>query len=314
MFLNKMERKYGKYAIRNLSLYLVIGYVIGFIISTINPAMYELLQFDPYRIVHGQFWRVVTWLLTLPGSDNIIFMAIMLFFYYSIGQNLENTWGTFRYNVYIFSGVLFTVVGGIILYVVLLLIFNTTSSAVVFETLGFYNATELAQNASQGVVSAASYIGYGIGNYVSTYYVNMSIFLAFAVTYPDMEVLLYFIIPLKVKWLGYLYGAFIIYEAVVSGWGVRVMILASLLNFIIYFLMMRNYNKVSPREIKRKKEYRKSIYKAQQQATYENGARHKCAICGRTELDDPDLVFRYCSKCTGGKEYCQEHLFTHKHC
>ena len=42
-------------------------------------------------------------------------------------------------------------------------------------------------------------------------------------------------------------------------------------------------------------------------------ARHKCAICGRTENDDPNLSFRYCSKCTGNKEYCQDHLFTHTH-
>ena len=42
-------------------------------------------------------------------------------------------------------------------------------------------------------------------------------------------------------------------------------------------------------------------------------ARHKCAVCGRTELDAPDLEFRYCSKCAGDHEYCSEHLYTHTH-
>lgn len=309
MFLNKLERKFGKYAIYNLSLYLVVGYVIGYVLSLISPALYDLITFDPYAILHGQIWRIVTWVLTLPGSDNILFMMIMLFFYYSIGSALENTWGAFKYNAYIFSGMIFTVIGGVLLYVVLMIIYNVTGN------VSFLGEFGIQQSLLSGVHPdlIGQLFGKCIGACVSTYYINMSIFLAFAVTYPDMQVMLYFIIPLKVKWLGYLYGAFIIYDALTTGWGNRVMILASLLNFLIFFLTTRNYNRINPREIHRRTEFRKKVYQAHQNATYENGARHKCAICGRTELDDPNLTFRYCSKCTGGKEYCQEHLFTHEH-
>ena len=66
-------------------------------------------------------------------------------------------------------------------------------------------------------------------------------------------------------------------------------------------------------QAKRKRQYRQQVNRARQNQTYQNGARHKCAVCGRTELDDPNLTFRYCSKCSGNKEYCQDHLFTHKH-
>lgn len=309
MFINKMERKFGKYAIHNLSLYLIVGYVIGYVVSLASPALYNYLTFDPYAILHGQIWRIITWVLTLPGSDNILFMAIMLFFYYSIGNSLENTWGAFRYNVYIFSGMLFTVIGGILLYIVLIIIYNTTGNLSFLGDFGIQYS--LLAGAESDVIGYL--IGQCIGVCVSTYYINMSIFLAFAVTYPDMQVMLYFLIPLKVKWLGFLYGAFLIYDALTTGWGNRVMIIVSLLNFLIFFFMTRDYNRVSPKEIGRRREYRKKVYQAQQNSAYENGARHKCAICGRTELDDPNLIFRYCSKCTGGKEYCQEHLFTHEH-
>lgn len=288
--INKLERKFGKYAISNLSLYLVMGYAIGYILSIFTPSLYSVLTFNPYAIIHGQIWRIITWLLILPESDNIFVLLIMIFFYYSLGTNLERTWGTFRYNLYLFSGYIFTMIGGVIFYVV----------------MGLMN-TEIGGDMIWQMTGSA------VGLYTSTYYINMSIFLAFAVTYPEMEVLLYFIIPLKIKWLGYLYGAFIIYNLISSPWIIRVMIIMSLLNFIIFFFTTRNYNRINPRELNRKRVYRKKVHESQRNAVYSNGARHKCAICGRTELDNPELTFRFCSKCTGGKEYCQEHLFTHQH-
>lgn len=308
MFLNRMERKYGRYAIQNLSLYLIIAYIIGYVIQLLNSNLYGYLTFDPYSIFHGQVWRIFTWIVTLPGNENIIFMAIMLYFYYSIGTMLENTWGAFRYNVYIFSGMIFTVIAGLVLYFILAVVYKNTGDMTALRALGFewYGSAFIPDTMLQ-------IIGMGVGACVSTYYIYMSILLAFAATYPDMQVMLYFIVPIKIKWFGVLYGALILYELIMSGWGNRVMIIASLLNFIIFFLTTRNYNRVSPKEINRKRVYRKKVQEAQYNATYENGARHKCAICGRTELDDPNLVFRFCSKCTGGKEYCQEHLFTHEH-
>ncbi len=268
-FFTKFENKFGRYSIKNLPLIIIILYAIGYVIQIFQPAFLNYLYLSPYWILHGQIWRLVTWLVIPPYSLSI-WILITLYFYYSIGRTLENTWGSFRFNVYIFSGVIFTIICTFILYAV---------------------------------------TGYDFGAYVSTYYICMSIFLAFAVTYPNMQVLLMMIIPIKVKWLGVIYGVMIVVNFIQSGWVTRTLIFASLLNFLIYFLMTRNTYHYRPREVRRRNKFKQEVKKVQPKGE----TRHKCAVCGRTEKDGANLEFRYCSKCDGNYEYCQDHLFTHEH-
>ena len=119
-----------------------------------------------------------------------------------------------------------------------------------------------------------------------------------------------FILPIKMKWMAYVYIGITIYELIVAGWAGRVAILMSLMNFLIFFFSTRNYKRVSPKEI-----HRRHAFRAQMREPRPGSGitKHKCAICGRTELDNPNLEFRFCSKCDGNYEYCQEHLFTHTH-
>ncbi len=147
----------------------------------------------------------------------------------------------------------------------------------------------------------------GIGYFFSTEYVTMSLFLAFAAIFPNVEFRLYFIIPFKAKWLGIVDAVWMTFAFIASGWPGRVAILASLLNFLIFFFSTRNYHRISPKEIHRKQVYRQQMRSAQ------GVTKHKCAICGRTEEDGEELEFRFCSKCEGNYEYCQDHLFTHQH-
>lgn len=284
-FLNKLERKFGRHAITGLMKYIIICYIIGYIIEFVAPRFMSFLTLEPYMIFHyGQVWRLVSWIL-IPPQTNIFFAIIMMIFYYQLGTVLEQTWGTFRFNVYIFGGMIFTVLGAILMYFLM----------------------------GQQV----------LGGYFSTYYINLSIFLAFAVCYPDMKVMLYFIIPIKMKWMAIVYAALAVASAISSGWVARVAILASLLNFIIFFLLTRNMKAYSPHEMKRKRDFRRQMGQSGMGGRTTNAGngrsgqgqitRHKCAICGRTELDDPNLEFRFCSKCDGNYEYCQDHLFTHKH-
>lgn len=275
-FLQKMERKFGRYAIPGLTRFVIASYAIGYILYFMNPNLLAYLRLEPAYILQGQVWRLITWIL-VPPSGFSIFTIIMLLFYFSIGSNLERAWGDFRYNVYIIGGLLFTIVGAFVCY---------------FIGLAIY-----------GVPVA-------MGTNFSTYYISMSIFLAFALTYPNMQVMLYFVIPIRVKWLGVLYAAFIIYDGLYMNWVGRVAVLASLLNFLLFFLLTRDFKRISPKERKRKQQFKKAV---QQSTPVAGQPRHKCAVCGRTELDDPDLVFRYCSKCNGSFEYCQDHLFTHEH-
>ncbi len=117
-FLDKMERKYGRYALSHLTMYIIVTYIAGYIIALAAPIMRQYLTLEPYYILHGQIWRLVSWIL-IPPSSLDIFTIIMLFFYYSIGTSLERAWGDFKYNVYIFSGILMTIIGSFLLYGIL---------------------------------------------------------------------------------------------------------------------------------------------------------------------------------------------------
>lgn len=277
-FLAKMERKFGRFSIPGLTKYIILTYAIGYLLMFVNPGILGYLTLNPALILRGQVWRLVTWVLIPPGGLSI-FTIITLLFYYSIGTRLEQTWGDFRYNIYILGGILFTIAGAFVCYGVAYLI---------------------------GDVEAVLYMS----SFFSTYYVSMSIFLAYAATYPDMQVLLYFVIPIRVKWLGVAYAAIILYECIYMRWWGRVAVAASLLNFLVFFLLTRNLKRISPGEVRRRKQFKQAV---NQNEPKPGQPRHRCAVCGRTELDNPNLEFRYCSKCNGNFEYCQDHLFTHEH-
>lgn len=279
--LNKLERKFGRYAIHNLMYYIIVLQVAGIAINILAPSFIETyLSLDVGKVLQGQVWRLFTFVLD-TGYDvyglNILFTAITLYLYYMIGRTLENIWGAFRFNLYYLSGILFNIVAAFILYFLYKNVFHMT----------------------------LTWYGFGLE------YLNYSLFLAFACIFPNQELFYMFLIPIKMKYLGILYGIFIlkdIYTAFAYGIPtLGVAIIVALLNFIIFFLMSRNYRRVSPREINRKKKYQGQVRKVQ------NQTRHRCAVCGRTEEDDETLEFRYCSKCDGNYEYCMEHLFTHEH-
>lgn len=282
---SKFEKKFGKYAIRNLSLVLIICYACGYLFEMLYPSLLSYLYLNPYEIIfHGQVWRLITWLIVPPSSFDF-FTLLMLYFYYSLGTTLERTWGTYRYNVYIFSGVLFTILGAFLLFAYTLIFGGDT-----------------------GMALWGTYQGYSpLASMFSTYYVNMSIFLAFAATYPNMQVLLFFFIPIKIKILGIIYGALLIFQFITGGVATRFVIAASLMNFIVFFFTSRGRIHMSPKQVKRRQEFKKEVKKSTKIT------RHKCAICGRTEETNPELEFRFCSKCDGNYEYCQDHLFTHTH-
>jgi hypothetical protein len=161
-----------------------------------------------------------------------------------------------------------------------------------------------------GHVAAALtvYILMGRTVYLTTEYLNYSLFFAFAATFPDLEFLLFFVIPIKAKWLAIFNGIYFLYGFIVGNMAGRVTIFMSLLNFIIFFLLTRNLSRFNPKEIKRKQNFHK-----QMKIKPQGWTNHRCAVCGRTEKDAPNLEFRYCSKCEGSYEYCSEHLYTHKH-
>lgn len=287
-FLQKLENKFGKYAIRGLTKYIILTYVAGYIIetiSTLSGSYFQIyLTLNPGAIMRGEIWRLFTWVL-MPPSSLSIFTIIMLICYYQLGTVLEGVWGDFMYNFYIFFGLIMTVIGAFIMY--------------------FCGGAMLIE------------MSYGLT--FTTYYVSLSIFLGFAMTFPDQQMLLFFLIPIKIKWLALLDVAYLTYLIIVdvrSGYFMTtVQIVCSLASTIIFFFMTRKYKFKdafsSAQSRRRRKEFTQAMGRGQ--AKNAQGARHKCYICGQTELSNPNLEFRYCSKCNGNYEYCQNHLFTHTH-
>ena len=284
-WMDKLERKFGKYAISNLMFYIIILYVAGFLLSMFDPSFYyNYLCLNAEAIMHGQVWRLFTFLIQPPPS-NSLFIIFALYLYYMIGRNLEYVWGAFRFNLYFFMGVLFNILATFVAYAI-----------------------------------------FGVSLPLGTYYLNTTLFLSYAAIFSNQQFYLFFFIPVKVKWLAWIEAAYFGYDIIKaflpqyggSIFGVlykanALEIVVALLNFIIFFIATRNKAKYSPKEIKRRKVYQKAVQEAKQSNQYENGAKHRCHVCGRTELDDDTLEFRYCSKCNGNYEYCQDHLFTHEH-
>ncbi len=303
-FLYKLERKFGKYAIPNLTLYIVIAFTIGYLLLIFAPDVYAYLPYETLCVFMGhQYWRIFTWIFTVPGSLDF-WTLIILFCYYSIGNAIERAVGTFLYNIYIFSGMIFTTLG-----------------VVISGLIEFYSIQDM-QDLANYSAGAAMVMG-GL-----TYYMTISIFLTYAYIYSDAVMLLFMIFPFRAKWLAYIDLILLAYEFVstpsLTG---RVTIVACILNFALFYIINERYK----RGRNRKSGFmRRKSATDRQKARFtvvEGGAgkteeikskpasitRHKCAICGRSENDGEDLEFRFCSKCNGNYEYCSEHLYTHEH-
>lgn len=282
-FLNWLERRFGRYAIPNLMKYVVGLFILGYVIGIFFPFVYyKYLILDFKLIARGQLWRLVTWIIPVE-SDNILLFAISVYFYYLIGNTLERHWGAFRLNLYFFSGILFNLIAAFITYLI----------------------------TKQSIVTTASFS-----------IICSTMFLAFAALYPNVTFYIYFIIPVKAKYMAILEAAvylFYIYNYIVGGQYLLIIpLVVAFGNFLIFFFATRNYRRFSPNEFARKAKFRRQMNSGVYQDSH-NGrgrnviTRHKCAICGRTELDGDDLEFRFCSKCDGNYEYCMDHLFNHEH-
>ncbi len=286
-WISKLERKFGRYAIPNLMTYIIVLYGAGFVLNMINPMFYSAyLSLDARAILHGQIWRIATFIID-PPSDSLLWIFFALSLYYFIGRQLEYAWGAFRFNLYFFSGMFFHVIAALF-----------------------------------------SYLVTGLSIPMGSHYLNMSLFFVFAALFPDVQFMLYMIIPVKVKWLALLDGVYFLWaviQAILPAYGGdplygilykanAVAAIVSIFNFLLFFMGSRNLKPYAPKQMKRKHEFKRNVRQAQRgTGAYAGGAKHRCAVCGRTELDDPSLEFRYCSKCKGNYEYCQDHLFTHEH-
>lgn len=275
-FFEKLERKFGRFAIRDLMKYLVALNVAGFVLGIVGPNMYyEYLCLDVAQILKGQVWRLFTWLVYTDHTMPILAL-IFIYIEYVIGSSLSRQWGAFKFNLFIFTGLFFHIVAAFAVHFIYV----------------------------SGVIPYTEY--YETLITPSTLYT--SIFLAFAISFPDMHFYLYFVIPIKAKILGGIYAIMQVYLFITGNLATKIAIALCFFNVIIFFFLTRNLKRIMPSEIRRKREFHSATKIKPASRTI-----HKCAVCGKTEKDDEDMEFRYCSKCNGNYEYCSEHIFTHKH-
>ena len=169
-------------------LYIAIGCGILNMMSLIDPsnALFQLLCFDRGLILRGQIWRLVTFVIT-PQNASFVSIIFQLLFLHFTGEMLQNHWGTLRFNIFYFCGIIGSVIAGM------------------------------------------------ITGYATSYYVNLSIFLAVAILYPNMQVNIYGILPVRMKWLALLDVLFLLPGLVNGSWGERIAIVVSLINVVLFF-------------------------------------------------------------------------------
>lgn len=260
--------KHPGFGIPNLMRYITAANVAIWVLGAINRSFLGVLTFDPALILHGQIWRLVSFIFYPPSMGLLAFLAF--WFYYWIGSTLEAQWGTGQFTIYYFSGVILTVLYGFIIY------FITGRSV----NLG-------------------------------SEYIYLSMFFSFAVLYPDMQVLFMYIIPIKIKYLAIVDAVFFAYSVIANSFPVNLLPLVALINFFI-FCGGELFASLPRRPSKNTVNFRQKsarIRREQKDKLY----THKCAVCGRTDVDHPELEFRYCSKCQGYHCFCSDHINNHIH-
>ena len=277
-WLDRFCYKHPRLGIPNLMMYIVIGNIAVYLLDNFSGgACSAMLAFIPAGILRGQLWRLVTFIFVPASGYNLIFFALFLYMYYFIGNMLEREWGSVKFTVYYGIGVLANIVVGLVL----------------------------------SVLYGANYAW----SVVSVDYLNMSLFFAFAALYPDLQFLLFFIIPVKAKWLAWIDAAFFALSIATSllnlSWTGVVLPLVAIANFLLFFWedVARIFGRVRHQHSRQTINFKK----ATRDVKKEKGYLHKCAVCGITDADDPDMEFRYCSKCNGYYCYCMNHINNHVH-
>jgi hypothetical protein len=256
--LARLARRFGRYAIPNLIVYIVGGMAIVWVLSTLRPEYQSHLVLDIRAVRHGEVWRLITFLF-IPPPSTPIWILINLYFTWWVGSSLEGSWGAFKFNAYYLLGALAT-------------------------------------------IGAAVLTGP-----TTNIWLDASLLLAFATVFPDVQILLFFILPLRVKWLGVAVAAYLTYAAATSGWATRGAIGAALATYLLFFADHWWSAWRGQRVVAHQKSRRKEL-----EASAPVLGRRVCAMCGAREADGADIRVCSCEKCGGRpRDLCLEHARNH---
>jgi hypothetical protein len=255
--LDALNRRFGRYAIHNLTMPLIFGQMLTYGLQYIRPDLLDRFAFEPQKVLEGEWWRLLTFLIEPPCSMPV-FVIFFWYLLYLFGTALEATWGTFNYNLYLLLGYLATV-----------------------------GAAFLTPNIPTGN-------GFLYG----------SLFLAFAHLYPNFELCIMFVLPVKIKWLALLQWIGYGFAMLSGNWVIWIKVTASVCNFLIFF---------SKDIFWRARAGRWRMAQQVRNITERGKPRHECSVCKATNITHPSLHFRYCTRCPSMTCFCEEHLKEHRH-
>jgi hypothetical protein len=256
--LDKLERRFGRFAVPNVTLAVVLAQAAVYAVWVARPEAVEALKLIPDKVLAGEVWRPFSFVFA-PPFTNLIFAFFAWYLFYLMGTTLEANWGTFKYNLFLLVGYLATVAAA------------------------FLTPAQAASNA----------------------FLMGSVFLAFAILYPEFQIYLFFILPVKIKWLALITWVGFFFVLAFGGWEARAQVLASVSNVLLFF----HRDILDRLRLGR----RHMASQAGRLAAREPAYYHRCTVCGITDRTHPEMDFRYCSQCEGHHGYCAEHLRNHEH-
>jgi len=265
--------KHPNFGIPNLMLYIVIGNAIVWLFSMMDTSG-QLTSFLIFRPDLILQGQVWRLITFIFIPESSGFWALIFFyFYYWIGGTLEKNWGTPRFNIFVLMGIVLTIIYGFIIYF-------------------------------------AAHIVYPVG----AYYIYMSMFFSFATLFPDMQVLLFFVIPVKIKWLAILDAVWFVFEIISLPFPVDLLPVVAMLNYVVFFGedLLRVLNPKRAGYARKTVKFKSEVHRIQREQADKPYTR-KCAVCGRTDTDFPNLEFRFCSRCAGYHCFCSDHINSHIH-
>jgi len=270
--LSRLNAKFGRYGVANVTMILIAGQVLMYVVGHLNVdpnqpgfGILDRLQMYPSRVLAGEWWRLITFLFD-PPQMNVIFAFFFWYLFYLMGTTLEVNWGPFRYNIFLLVGYL---------------------ASIAFAFVAYFTHPP-----GWPTMPASSAFLYG------------TVFLAFARLYPDFTLYMFFILPVKIRWLALLQWIVYAFTFLFGDWMAKAMVAASVVNYVLFF----------GRDIwiDLKQGHRHMRRHAQSLRTPQRIV-HTCRVCGLTNDDAPQMQFRYCSKCDGDACYCADHLRNHEH-
>lgn len=305
-----LRRKFDLFCFRNrnkgipnLMLYIVLGNAVVYLLSMVNQnfVLYDVLCFDRSLILQGQVWRLVTYVFTsFSSSSNFLLVAISYLCYFSIGKAIENVWGTFRFNLFYLSGVL------------MMDIFAMAFGGILIQSGGYL------------IDFSTYYRSMGAS-------LNLTLFLSYATLYPNAHFLLFFIIPVK-AWI------FALLDLILTVWEIvslstpvfafphNLFPLVAIANYLLFFgkgvlnILPLSWKVNAGKLFKKKAEKKTGTIPFPSAGSYQASVAkptapytHRCTVCGRTDVSNPELEFRYCSRCSGYHCYCEDHISNHQH-